>query len=116
MNRVPDDPSPPLSLGIRVALFPSLSVLAAVLVATLVLEVQGRSEARRAADEQLRRAHTVATSRLARDGESLRQLAATVARDPKFFALLALRRSERTTTYRQSLEGVIREFQADARA
>ena len=116
MNRVPDDPSPPLSLGIRVALFTSLSVLAAVLVASLVLEVTGRSEARRDADEQLRRAHTVAMSRLAHDGESLRQLAATVARDPKFFALLALRRSERTTTYRQSLEGVIHEFQADARA
>jgi HAMP domain-containing protein len=116
MNRVPDDPSPPLSLGVRVAVFTSLSVLTAVLVAALVLEVAGRSEARRDADEQLRRAHTVATSRLARDGESLRELAATVARDPKFFALLALRRSERTTTYRQSLEGVIHEFQADARA
>ncbi|HET9950551.1 MAG TPA: HAMP domain-containing protein [Candidatus Eisenbacteria bacterium] len=116
MNRGPDDPSPTLSLGVRVALFTSLSVLTAVLVAALAVEASGRTEARRAASEQLRRAHTVAASRLARDGESLRQLAATVARDPKFFALLALRRSERSTSFRQSLEGVIREFQTDARA
>jgi len=114
MNRALEDPSPTVSLGVRVALFTSLSVLTAVLVAALAVEASGRTEVRRAASEQLRRAHTVAAGRLARDGETLRQLAATVARDPKFFALLALRRSERTTTYRQSLEGVIREFQADA--
>ncbi|HEY6572383.1 MAG TPA: HAMP domain-containing protein, partial [Candidatus Eisenbacteria bacterium] len=107
-------PAPAISLGVRVAVFTSLSVLTAVLVSALVLEISGRAEARSAADEQLRRARNVASERLSRDGEGLRRLAATVARDPKFFALLALRRSERTATFRRSLEGVIREFQSDA--
>lgn len=106
--------APTISLGVRVAIFTSLSVLTAVLLAALVLEIAGRSEARSTTDDQLRRARNVAAGRLSRDGEGLRRLAATVARDPKFFALLALRRSERTATFRQSLEGVIREFQADA--
>lgn len=108
-------PSPAVSLGVRAAVFTSLSILVAVLLSALILEIEGRSEARGAANEQLRRARFVAAGRLARDGEQLRRLAATVARDPKFFALLALRRSERTATFRQSLEGVIREFQADAK-
>lgn len=106
--------APAISLGARVALFTTLSVLTAILLSVLVLEISGRGEARGAAAEQLGRARSLAVGRLARDGEGLRRLAATVSRDPKFFALLALRRSERTATFRQSLEGVIREFQADA--
>ena len=106
--------APTISLGVRVAAFTTLSVLTAILLSALVLEISGRAEARGAADEQLGRARSLAVGRLARDGEGLRRLAATVSRDPKFFALLALRRSERTATFRQSLEGVIREFQADA--
>ena len=105
---------PPLSLGIRVALFTTLSVLTTVLVTALAVEMNGREEAGRATSEQLRRARTVASERLIRDGESLRRLAATVARDPKFFALLALRRTERSATFRQSLDGVVRDFQSGA--
>lgn len=114
MNPRHDQQAPSISFGVRVALFTSLSVLVAVLLAVLVLEIAGRLEARSAADEQLRRAQSMAAGRVSRDGEGLRRLAATVARNPKFFALLALRRSERTATFRQSLEGVIREFQSDA--
>ena len=95
-------PSPTVSLGVRAAVFTSLSILVAVLLSALILEIEGRLEARGAANEQLRRARIVAAGRLARDGEQLRRLAATVARDPKFFALLALRHSERTATFRHS--------------
>jgi len=109
----PEEVPPTVSLGVRVAVFACLCVLGAVLVTALVVELKGRAESHRIASEALGRAHSVAASRLARDGQSLERLAATVARDPKFFALLALRRSERTATYRHSLEGVIRDFQAD---
>jgi HAMP domain-containing protein len=85
-----------------------------VLVTALVVEINGRADASRATSEQLRRARTVVSGRLTRDGENLQRLSATVARDPKFFALLALRRSERTATFRQSLDGVVREFQSGA--
>lgn len=114
MERRSKERAPAISLGVRVALFTSLSVLTAILLSALALEITGRWEARGAADEQLHRARNLASGRLARDGDALRRLAATVARDPKFFALLALRRSERTASYRRSLEGVIGEFQADA--
>ncbi|HEU4725529.1 MAG TPA: HAMP domain-containing protein, partial [Candidatus Eisenbacteria bacterium] len=114
MERRSKERAPAISLGVRAALFTSLSVLTALLLSALVLEVAGRSQARGAANEQLHRARNLAAGRLAGDGDNLRRLAATVARDPKFFALLALRRSERTASFRQSLEGVIREFQADA--
>lgn len=111
-NRTATTPS--LSLGIRVAAFTSLCVLSGVLLTALALEVRGRAEARSAAAESLRRARTVAADRLARQGESLERLAATVARDPKFFALLTLKPSERTGAFRHALEGVVREFQRDA--
>jgi signal transduction histidine kinase len=106
--------TPSISLGIRVAAFTSLCVLSGVLLTALALEVRGRAEARSAAGESLRRARTVAADRLARQGESLERLAATVARDPKFFALLTMKPSERTGAFRHALEGVVREFQRDA--
>lgn len=105
--------APTLSLGIRIAALSGLGVLAAVLLATVVAEFTRRGDARRAASEDLHRAHTLSEGRLEQEGRNLERLAATVARDPKFFALLALRLSERTATYRQSLEGVIRDFQVD---
>ena len=103
-----------MSLGIRVAVFTSLCVLSGVLLTALALEVRGRAEARGSATESLRRARTIAADRLARQGESLERLAATVARDPKFFALLTMKPSERSGAFRHALEGVVREFQRDA--
>ncbi len=109
-----ESPPPSISLGVRVAVFASLAVLGSVLFTALVLEMRGRSEVRAAAVDCLQRARGVASDRLAREGESLERLATTVARDPKFFALIALDPARRSVTFRQALEGVVRDFQRDA--
>ena len=103
-----------LSLGIRIAIVMSLGVLVGVLLTAGMVEFRGRGEAHAEAAENLRRARTVATDRLNREGKSLSRLAATISHDPTFFSLLTLSPSRRTPEFRHTLAGVVREFQRNA--
>ena len=52
---------------------------------------------------------------LAREGEELERLAAMIARDPQFFAVLNLPRSDRAQAdFKNALTNVLRDFQRDA--
>jgi signal transduction histidine kinase len=67
-----------------------------------------------AARQALLRMGPVMERALADRGEGLSRLGTMIARDPKFFAVLTLPRSDRGADFRRALEAVLRDFQRDA--
>jgi len=111
------DPSPrhpvPLSaylIGICVA-----PVLIAAGFALVALSRHPDNESDRAAADALSRRAPAVERAIADEGDRLERLATVLARDPKFYASLALPKADRgKREYKDAVESVLRDFQRDA--
>ena len=112
------DPRPrhPVPLTAYLVLLCVVPVLVASAVALVALSRHPDNESDRAAADALARRAPSVERAVEAEGERLERLATVIARDPKFYATLALPRAERAKRdYRDALESVLRDFQRDAR-
>ncbi|NNE10131.1 MAG: HAMP domain-containing protein [Gemmatimonadetes bacterium] len=90
-----------------VAILPALFMTAAAILITFV---QVREQLDQRTDEQLQTARRVLLDHLNARGEDLKTKARVVARDPKFFAMLAQPGIARDETFRATMQQVSEEF------
>jgi signal transduction histidine kinase len=110
-------PWPRLSLAAKIAATTSLPILAVLVVALLAVNYRVAAQQNRTVTADLSRAALSFEKQMVHQGEELKRIGTVVARDPKFFAMLTLPRSERATEYfHETLAGVVADFQRDTEA
>ena len=92
-----------------------IPVLVATVWALITLANHPDNENDRAAARALNRVAPALEQVLAREGEELERLGGVISRNPQFFAVLNLPRSDRAQAdFKNALENVLRDFQRDA--
>ncbi len=110
-------PWPRLPLAAKIAATTSLPILAVLVAALLAVNFRVAAQQNRTVTADLSRAALSFEKQMMHQGEELKRIGAVVARDPKFFAMLTLPRSERTAEdFHATLAGVAADFQRDADA
>jgi signal transduction histidine kinase len=113
----PNVRGPRISLLLKITALTSLPILGVMIVALFVVNLRLADEVNRTVAADLSRAALAFETQMAREGENLERVGVVIARDPKFFALLTLPRSDRKNAdFYATLEGVARDFQRDAEA
>ncbi len=108
---------PRISLLLKITALTSLPILGVMVAALLVVNRRLADEVNHTVTADLSRAALAFENQMAREGENLERIGVVVARDPKFFALLILPRTDRKDAdFYQTLLGVARDFQHDAEA
>ncbi|HEX5030348.1 MAG TPA: cache domain-containing protein [Candidatus Eisenbacteria bacterium] len=111
------DPSPrhPVPLSAYLIAICVVPVLIAAGFALVALSRHPDNESDRAAADELARRAPAVERAVADESERLERLATVLARDPKFYASLALPKADRgKREYRDAVESVLRDFQRDA--
>jgi len=110
-------PWPRLTLAAKIAATTSLPILAVLVAALLTVNFRVAAQQNRTVTADLSRAALSFEKQMLHQGEELKRIGTVVARDPKFFAMLTLPRSERTgEDFHATLAGVAADFQRDADA
>lgn len=110
-------PWPRLTLAAKIAATTSLPILAVLVVALLTVNFRVAAQQNRTVTSDLSRAALSFEKQMVHQGEELKRIGTVVARDPKFFAMLTLPRSERAIgDFHETLAGVAADFQHDADA
>jgi signal transduction histidine kinase len=110
-------PRPRLSLAAKIAATTSLPILAVLVAALLAVNFRVAAQQNRTVTADLSRAALSFENQMAYQGEELKRIGTVVARDPKFFAMLTLPKSDRATEYfHETLAGVVADFQRDTEA
>ncbi len=105
---------PRLSLAAKIAATTSLPILAVLVAALLAVNYRVAAQQNRTVTADLSRAALSFEEQMKHQGEELKRIGAVVARDPKFFAMLTLPRADRATAdFRETLAGVVADFQRD---
>ena len=111
------EPTPrhPVPLSAYLVAICVVPILVAVGFALVALSRHPDNESDRAAAEALSRRAPAVERAIADEGGRLERLATVLARDPKFYASLALPKSDRgKREYKDAVESVLRDFQRDA--
>ena len=104
--------SSPTARIFGIALIPLLVAAGWALVA---LSHHPDNESDQVAARSLNRAAPAVEQAMAQEGDELERLGATIARNPQFFAVMNLPRSDRAQAdFKNALENVLRDFQRDA--
>jgi len=110
-------PWPRLSLAIKIAATTSLPILAVLVAALLTVNSRVAAQQNRTVTADLARAALSFEKQMVHQGEELKRIGIVVARDPKFFAMLTLPRSDRASgDFHATLSGVVADFQRDTDA
>ncbi|HXL15366.1 MAG TPA: HAMP domain-containing protein, partial [Methylomirabilota bacterium] len=110
-------PRPRITLAAKIAATTSLPILAVLLAALLTVNFRVAAQQNRTVTADLSRAALSFEKQMLHQGEELKRIGTVVARDPKFFAMLTLPRSERMgEDFHATLAGVAADFQRDADA
>jgi signal transduction histidine kinase len=110
-------PWPRLPLAVKIAATTSLPILAVLVVALLTVNFRVAAQQNRTVTSDLSRAALSFEKQMVHQGEELKRIGTVVARDPKFFAMLTLPRSDRATgDFHETLSGVVADFQRDTDA
>jgi signal transduction histidine kinase len=113
----PPLPWPRATLAAKIAATTSLPILAVLVVALLTVNFRVAAQQNRTVTADLSRAALSFEKQMVHQGEELKRIGTVVARDPKFFAMLTLPRSERAIgDFHETLAGVAADFQHDADA
>jgi signal transduction histidine kinase len=106
---------PRISLVLKITALTSVPILGVMVATLLVVNHRLAAEVNRSVAADLSRAALAFESQMAREGENLERIGVVIARDPKFFALLTLPKSDRRNAdFHTTLAGVLRDFQEDA--
>ena len=106
-----------ISLVLKVAVLTSAPILGVMVAALLVVNHRLTVEVNRNVTASLSAAALAFEQQMGREGENLERIGVVVARDPKFFALLTLPKSDRKNAdFHATLAGVLRDFRDDAEA
>jgi signal transduction histidine kinase len=109
-------PRHPVPLSAYLIALSVVPILVAALFALVALSRHPDNESDRVAADALSRRAPAVERAIADEGERLERLATVLARDPKFYASLALPKGDRgRREFRDALESVLRDFQRDAR-
>jgi signal transduction histidine kinase len=107
-------PRPSVSLAVKIAATTSLPILAVLVAALLAVNSRVAAQQNRTVTADLARAALSFEKQMARQGEDLKRIGTVVARDPKFFAMFTLPKSDRgSEDFQQTLAGVVSDFQHD---
>ncbi|TMQ48110.1 MAG: HAMP domain-containing protein [Candidatus Eisenbacteria bacterium] len=110
-------PRPSVSLAVKIAATTSLPILAVLVTALLAVNSRVAAQQNRTVTADLARAALSFEKQMARQGEDLKRIGTVVTRDPKFFAMFTLPKSDRgSEDYQQTLAGVAADFQHDTEA
>jgi len=105
------------SLAAKIAAATSLPILAVMVAALLAVNFRVAAQQDRTVTADLSRAALSFEKQMVHQGEELKRIGIVIARDPKFFAMLTLPRTDRGTEYFQAtLAGVAGDFQHDTDA
>jgi signal transduction histidine kinase len=105
------------NLGARIAVTTSLPILAVLIAALLTVNFRVAAQQNRTVTADLSRAALSFEKQMVHQGEELKRIGTVVARDPKFFATLTLPRTDRgSADFRETLRGVVADFQRDTDA
>ncbi|TMQ57445.1 MAG: hypothetical protein E6K75_06870 [Candidatus Eisenbacteria bacterium] len=109
-------PRPSVSLAVKIAATTSLPILAVLVTALLAVNSRVAAQQNRTVTADLARAALSFEKQMARQGEDLKRIGTVVTRDPKFFAMFTLPKSDRgSEDYQQTLAGVARARASSAR-
>lgn len=104
-----------ISLLFKVAALTSAPILGVMVAALLVVNHRLTVDVNRTVTAGLSAAALAFEHQMGREGENLERIGVVIARDPKFFALLTLPRSDRKNAdFHATLAGVLRDFRDDA--
>jgi len=104
-----------ISLVFKVAVLTSAPILGVMVAALLVVNQRISVDVNRNVTAGLSAAALAFEHQMGREGENLERIGVVIARDPKFFALLTLPKSDRKNAgYHATLAGVLRDFREDA--
>ena len=107
-------PLPHFSLAAKIAATTSLPILAVLVAALLAVNFRVAAQQNRTVTADLSRAALSFEKQMVRQGEDLKRIGTVVVRDPKFFAMLTLPKSDRgSADYQETLAGVVADFQRD---
>ncbi len=110
-------PRPSVSLAVKIAATTSLPILAVLVAALLAVNSRVAAQQNRTVTSDLARAALSFEKQMERQGEGLKWIGAVVARDPKFFAMLTLPKSDRgSADYQETVAQVMADFQRDTEA
>ncbi len=106
---------PRISLLLKITALTSLPILGVMVAALFLVNYRLADEVNKTVTSDLSRAALAFENQMEREGENLERIGVVVARDPKFFALLILPRTDRQNAdFHQTLLGVASDFQRDA--
>jgi len=104
-----------ISLVFKVAVLTSAPILAVMVAALLVVNHRLTVDVNRNVTASLSAAALAFEEQMGREGENLERIGVVITRDPKFFALLTLPKSDRKNAdFHATLAGVLRDFRDDA--
>jgi signal transduction histidine kinase len=104
-----------ISLVFKVAALTSAPILGVMVAALLVVNHRLTVDVNRNVTAGLSAAALAFEHQMGREGENLERIGVVVARDPKFFALLTLPKSDRKNAdFHATLAGVLQDFREDA--
>lgn len=104
-----------ISLLFKVAALTSAPILGVMVAALLVVNHRLTVDVNRNVTAGLSAAALAFEHQMGREGENLERIGVVIARDPKFFALLTLPKSDRKNAdFHATLAGVLRDFRDDA--
>jgi len=104
-----------ISLVFKVAALTSAPILGVMVAALLVVNHRLTVDVNRNVTASLSAAALAFEHQMGREGENLERIGVVIARDPKFFALLTLPKSDRKNAdFHNTLAGVLRDFRDDA--
>ncbi|HKQ20092.1 MAG TPA: ATP-binding protein [Candidatus Eisenbacteria bacterium] len=108
-------PRVPISLVFKVAALTSAPILGVMVAALLVVNHRLTVDVNRNVTASLSAAALAFEEQMGREGENLERIGVVIARDPKFFALLTLPKSDRKNAdFHATLAGVLSDFRDDA--
>jgi signal transduction histidine kinase len=108
-------PKARVPLAVWITALAAAPILAVWGTSLLAVDQRLSGENGRSDRAQLSRVAPVVQREVEVEGERLQRLGAVIARDPKFFAVLTLPKSDRKSAeFKAALENVLREFQRDA--
>jgi signal transduction histidine kinase len=103
------------SLVFKVAALTSAPILGVMVAALLVVNQRLTVDVNRTVTAGLSAAALAFEHQMGREGENLERIGVVIARDPKFFALLTLPKSDRKNAdFHATLAGVLQDFREDA--
>lgn len=104
-----------ISLVFKVAALTSAPILGVMVAALLVVNHRLTVDVNRNVTASLSAAALAFEHQMGREGENLERIGVVIARDPKFFALLTLPKSDRKNAdFHATLAGVLQDFRDDA--